>query len=175
MPGSFGGGAAMEFRIVKRLKEELRQLYGELHHQLPRELEEARAHGDLSENAEYEAARSRQEFLSARIAHIETRLRQLSLYNLSNVPQGVVAYGSRVTVEDVDLGDAVQYEIVFPEEVDVEAGRISLHSPLGQALLNKAEGDEVEVITPRGRRRYGIVRLITLHDLDAGGAGQRPE
>ncbi len=154
----------MELPIVKRLKQELQDLYHELHFRLPKELEEARAHGDLSENAEYESARARQDLVRARIAQLEKRLSQLSLYDLSNVPRGVVAYGSRVVLEDVDLGETQEYEIVFPEEVDASAGRISLHSPLGQALLHKAEGDEVEVHTPKGKRHYVILKLTTLHD-----------
>ena len=161
----------MELPIVKRLKQELQSLCQELYSRLPKELEEARAHGDLSENAEYEAARARQDFVQARIAQIEKRLSQLSLYDLSSVPRGVVAYGSRVTLEDVEEGETTEYQMVFPEEVDVAAGQISLHSPLGQALLHKAEGDEVEVTTPRGKHCYQIVKLFTLHDLNSTNEG----
>ncbi len=157
----------MELPIIKRLKQELQSLYQELHLRLPKELEEARAHGDLRENAEYEAARARQDLVQARIAQIEKRLSQLSLYDLSSVPKGVVAYGSRVTLEDVEEGDEIEYQIVFPEEVDAAAGQISLHSPLGQALLHKAEGDEIEVVLPQSKRCYQIVKLVTLHDLDS--------
>src|SRR6185436_17191646 len=111
---------------------------------LPKELEAARAHGDLSENAEYEAAKSRQDFVRSRIGQLETRVRELSMYNISSIPHDVVAYGSRVTVED-EQGDALSYEIVFPEEVDASKGHISLSSPVGRALLNKTAGDEIEV------------------------------
>jgi transcription elongation factor GreA len=89
------------------------------------------------------------------------------MYNVASIPQDVVAYGSRVTVED-EAGESVIYEIVFPEEVDAARGQISLSSPLGRALLNKAIGDEVEVQTPRGRRTYQIIELLTLHDRTAG-------
>lgn len=163
----------MELPVVKRLKQQLQSLYHELHFRLPKELGEARAHGDLSENAEYEAARARQDFVQARIAQLEKRLSQLSLYDLSSVPKGVVAYGSRVTLEDIEQGEAKEYQIVFPEEVDAAAGQISLHSPLGQALLHKAEGDEVEVVTPQGKRCYQIVKLLTLHDLDGTEKGSQ--
>jgi transcription elongation factor GreA len=155
----------MELPIVKRLKKDLDELYHELNVRIPKDLQEAAAHGDLSENAEYEAARSRQDFVRARIAQLEERMRQLSLYNLSSIPRDVVAYGSRVKLEDADNGAILEYRIVFPEEVDAAAGHISLHSPIGQALLRKAVGDEVEVVTPQGKRTYQLMELLTLHDL----------
>jgi transcription elongation factor GreA len=153
----------MELPVMQRLKKELADLQYELSHKLPKDLEEARAHGDLSENAEYEAAKNRQEFVRARIGQIQGRIRELSLYNTQSIPHGVVAYGSRVTVEDLDEGQSLVYEIVFPEEVNPAAGQISLGSPVGRALLNRAVGDEVEVQTPRGKRNYQITELLTLH------------
>ena len=156
----------MELPIVKRLKRDLEDLYHELNVRIPKDLQEAAAHGDLIENAEYEAARARQDFVRARIAQFEERVRQLSLYDLSSIPQAVVAYGSRVKLEDVEAGEVTEYRIVFPEEVDPAAGCISLHSPIGQALLHKEVGDEVEVVTPQGKRYYQIVSLLTLHDLN---------
>ena len=153
----------MELPVVQRLKKELADLQYELSHKIPKDLEEARAHGDLSENAEYEAAKNRQEFVRARIGQIQGRIRELSLYNVQSIPHDVVAYGSRVTVEDLDEGESLVYEIVFPEEVNAGAGRISLGSPVGRALLNKSVGDEVEVQTPRGKRNYQITELVTLH------------
>jgi len=158
----------MELPIVKRLKRDLEELYRELNVRIPKDLQEAAAHGDLSENAEYEAARARQDFVRARIAQLEERARQLALYNLSSIPQSVIAYGSRVKLEDVEVGEVMEYQIVFPEEVDPAAGYISLHSPLGQALLHKEVGDEVEVVTPQGKRYYQIISLLTLHDLNGG-------
>ena len=158
----------MELPIVKRLKKDLDELYHELNVRIPKDLQEAAAHGDLSENAEYEAARARQDFVRARIAQLEERMRQLSLYNLSSIPKDVVAYGSRVKLENVDDGVMIEYNIVFPEEVDPAAGHISLHSPIGQALLRKTVGDEVEVVTPQGKHTYQIVELLTLHELSEG-------
>ena len=154
----------MELPVIVRLKKELADLKYELTVKLPKELEVARAHGDLSENAEYEAARARQDYVRSRIGQLEGRVRELSLYNVSSIPRDVVAYGSRVTVED-DAGEAVTYDIVFPEEVNAARGQISLSSPLGRALLNKAVGEQVEVQTPGGKRAYQIVELLTLHDL----------
>jgi transcription elongation factor GreA len=157
----------VDLPIVQRLKKELADLQHELSHKLPKELEEARAHGDLSENAEYEAAKARQELVQVRISQIGGRIRELSMYTIASIPSGVVAYGSKVTVEDLEEGEETVYNLVFPEEADAGAGRISLGSPLGRALLNRSVGDEIEVVTPKGKRRYAIVDLLTIHDADS--------
>ena len=154
----------MELPVLQKLKKDLGELQHELTHKVPKDLQEAASHGDLSENAEYEAAKHRQDFLRARIAQLQGRIRELSLYNIQSIPHGVVAYGSRVTVEDLEEGQSQVYEIVFPEEVNAAAGLISLGSPIGRALMNKVVGDEVEVQTPRGKRSYQITDLITLHE-----------
>jgi transcription elongation factor GreA len=159
----------MDLPVLARLKKELADLKHELTFKLPKELEAARAHGDLSENAEWEAAKARQDFVRSRIAQLEGRIRELAMYNVSSIPRDVVAYGSRVQIEDADSGESVQYEIVFPEEVDAAKGLISLSSPIGRALLNRTEGDEVEVHTPSGKRVYQIVSVRTLHDLQGDG------
>jgi transcription elongation factor GreA len=154
----------MELPVVQRLKKELEELRYELKTKLPKELEVARAHGDLRENAEYEACKERQGFLNARIAQMEQRIRDLSLHSVSSIPRDAVGYGSQVTLESGDDGTEVKYEIVFPEEVDPAAGLISIGSPLGRALLNREVGDEVEVATPKGKRSFQIVELRTIHD-----------
>jgi transcription elongation factor GreA len=154
----------MELPVVTRLKKDLHELLHELNVKLPKELQEAAAHGDLSENAEYEAAKSRQEFVRARIAQMQGRIRELSMYTFASIPRDVVAYGSRVTVQDGEEGTTIEYRIVFPEEVDVASGDISLSSPIGRALLNRSVGDEVEVQAPGGKRSYQIVGLVTLHE-----------
>jgi transcription elongation factor GreA len=157
----------VELPIVQRLKKELQELQYELSRKLPKELEEARAHGDLSENAEYEAAKARQELVQVRISQIGGRIRELSMYTMASIPHGVVAYGSEVRVEDLEEGEEIAYKIVFPEEADAANGKISLGSPLGRALLNRSSGDEVEVHTPKGKRRYAIISLVTIHEIDA--------
>jgi len=154
----------MELPILGRLKKEVADLKHELTFKIPKELATAAAHGDLSENAEYDAAKNRQDFVRSRIAQLEGRIRELSMYTVASIPQGVVAYGSRVTVADADSGDETAYRIVFPEEVDAARGHISLSSPIGRALMNKTEGDEVEVQTPSGRRTYQIIALTTWHE-----------
>lgn len=152
----------MELPVMQRLKKELEEMQHELTTKLPKELEEARAHGDLRENAEYEACKHRQGFLNARIGQIQQRIRDLSMYTVHSIPRTSIGYGSRVTLESDDGEEA--YEIVFPEEVDPAAGLISIGSPLGKALLNKEVGDEVEVSTPKGKRTFQIVELQTLHE-----------
>jgi transcription elongation factor GreA len=154
----------MELPVVQKLKKELADLQHELTHKIPKDLQEAASHGDLSENAEYEAAKSRQEFVRARIGQMQGRIRELSMYNIQSIPSGIVAYGSRVTLQDLDEGEMQVFEIVFPEEVNAAAGQISLSSPLGRALLSKTVGDEIEVQTPRGKRNYQITELLTLHE-----------
>jgi transcription elongation factor GreA len=161
----------MELPVLAKLKKELADLKYELTFELPKELAAAAAHGDLSENAEYEAAKHRQDFVRSRIAQLEGRVRELSMYTVASIPQGVVGYGSRVKLVDADADDdaVVDYQIVFPEEVDAARGQISLSSPIGRALMSKTVGDEVEVQTPSGRRTYQIVELVTFHERDEAG------
>ncbi len=152
----------MELPVLRRLKKELEDLRFELRNKLPKEIEIARAHGDLRENAEFAAAKERQGFVNARIYQIEQRIRDLSLYTISSIPQAAVGYGSKVTLESQE-GNEEKYELVFPEEVNAAAGLISIGSPLGRALLNKEVGDDVEVATPKGKRSYSILELQTFH------------
>jgi len=153
----------MELPILTKLKREIADLQRELNVELPKELAAAAAHGDLSENAEYEAAKNRQDYVRSRIGQLTGRVRELAMYTVASIPEGVVAYGSRVVVEDVDEGAMATFEIVFPEEVDPGRGQISLSSPLGQALMNKTVGDEAVVQTPRGQRTYQVIELVTFH------------
>jgi transcription elongation factor GreA len=159
----------MELPVVGILKRELEKLQHELSRELPAKLEEARAHGDLRENAEYDAAKNRQGILHARIAQTQQRIRELSVYSLAKLPRDRVSYGSVVIVEDADSGAEIEYRIVFPEEVDASAGHVSIGSPIGQALLNRGEGEQVVVQTPSGRKVYDIVSIVTLHEQPKAG------
>ncbi len=150
--------------IITKLKAELAELQQEMSQDLPKRLEEARAHGDLRENAEYDAAKNRQGLVRARMAQIRERLGDLAMYDPGRIPRDRASYGSRVTVEDAESGDEIEYLIVFPEEVERGAATISISSPIGQALLNKSVGDEVVVQTPNGRKTIEVVELETLHD-----------
>ncbi len=154
-----------ELPVVKRLKKELEVLKRELTVDLPKELERARAHGDLSENAEWAMAKQRQEFLRARVSNMEARIAELTTINLESIPRDTVGLGSHVQLEDLDEGGMVEYEIVVPEEVDGGQNKISLSSPLGRALIGKAEQDDIEVVTPKGKRSYLVKKLVTIHAL----------
>jgi transcription elongation factor GreA len=160
-----------ELPVVKRLRKEMENLKRELTVDLPKELERARAHGDLSENAEWAMAKQRQEFLRARLSNLEARTAELSMINLDSIPRDTVGLGSKVELEDLDEGGCVEYEIVVPEEVDGSQHRISLSSPLGRALIGKASDDDIEVQTPRGKRAYLVRKLLTLHQILAAGDG----
>ncbi|HLH77762.1 MAG TPA: GreA/GreB family elongation factor [Candidatus Binataceae bacterium] len=154
----------VELPVIKRLRKEMENLKRELTIDLPKELERARAHGDLSENAEYAMAKQRQEFLRARLSNYELRVAELARINLESVPRDTVGLGSKVEIEDEE-GARTEYEIVVPEEVDATLNRISLASPLGKAMIGRGEGDDFEVQTPKGKRAYSVVRLHTIHDL----------
>jgi transcription elongation factor GreA len=158
----------MSEHIKRKLEEELRQLEAELRNEIPKELRKAAAMGDLSENAEYEAARSRQDYLRARIAALRKRLADLSLIDISRLPRDRVAYGSTVVLYDLDSGQEVTYRLVMAEDADASEGKVSTVSPIGRGLMGKREGDEVEIETPSGKRRFEIVKLITIHDSDGG-------
>jgi len=167
-----------ELPVIKRLRKEMATLKRELTVDLPKELERARAHGDLSENAEWAMAKQRQEFLRVRLSNLEARIAELTMINLDSIPRGTVGLGSRVVLEDLDEGGDLEFEIVVPEEVDGAQNRISLSSPLGRSLIGKAEEDEIEVVTPKGKRSYLIKRLTTIHAIlatenngEAGGSG----
>src|SRR5579875_4161353 len=156
-----------ELPVVTRLRKEMDTLKRELTVDLPKELERARAHGDLSENAEWAMAKQRQEFLRARVSNLEARIAELSMINLDAIPRDTVGLGSRVELEDLDEGGRISFEIVVPEEVDGNQNRISLSSPLGRALLGKSSDDDIEVQTPKGKRSYLIRKLVTIHELIA--------
>ncbi|HUY28655.1 MAG TPA: GreA/GreB family elongation factor [Candidatus Binataceae bacterium] len=154
-----------ELPVIKRLKKELEVMKRELTVELPKELERARAHGDLSENAEWAMAKQRQEFLRARVGNMEVRIAELTTIDLESIPRDTVGLGSRVKLEDLDEGGVTEYEIVVPEEVDGAQNKISLSSPLGRGLIGKAEDDDIEVVTPKGKRSYQVKKLTTIHAL----------
>lgn len=150
--------------IVQKLEEEIQALERELNHELPKELKRARALGDLSENAEYIMAKQRQDFVSARLIQLKTRLADLSLVNMNNIPKDRIAFGSKVTLYDVDRDSEIEYRLVTSEETDVSQGRISTTSPIGRALMGKKMGDTVNVTTPQGSREFEIRAVVTIHE-----------
>src|SRR5271154_1427010 len=151
-------------KIKQKLLEEIDLLSHELNVDLPKEIAVARAHGDLSENAEYKYAKERQGYVNARIGQLKKRMGDLGMLNLTNIPKDRAGYGSRLTVLDMQRGAKVEYKLVSSEEADVEKGLISTTSPIGRALLNRKVGDEVQVTTPAGQKEFEVVRLATIHE-----------
>jgi len=153
-------------KIKKKLKDEIAALEHELHNELPKEIKVARAHGDLSENAEYKYAKERQGYVAARLGQLHQRMADISLLNLNNLPKDRAAYGSTIVVLDTVKDTKVEYKLVTVEEADATKGLISTTSPIGRALLGKKVGDEVRVTTPAGVKEYEVVRLTTIYDED---------
>jgi len=152
--------------IRKKLQDSLNAIERELRVDLPKEILRAREHGDLSENAEYKAAKERQSFLEGKKANLQARLASLSLINLEKIPHDRVAYGSRVLLYDYSADKEVRYTLVSPEESDIGQGLISITSPIGRSLVGKAEGDEVTIVTPSGQKDYEIRSLATIHEIE---------
>lgn len=153
---------AAELRL--KIQEELRQLETELRTEIPDELKRAVALGDLSENAEYQAARHRQDYVRARIGNLRKRLADISMIDTTRLPHDRVAYGSTVLLYDVDNGEEITYKLVMAEDANVAESKISTSSPVGRGLMGRSEGDEVEISTPAGKRRFEIIKLTTIHD-----------
>jgi transcription elongation factor GreA len=151
-------------KIKQKMLEEIDQLSHELNVDLPKEIAVARAHGDLSENAEYKYAKERQGFVNARIGQLKKRLGDLGMLNLTNIPKDRAGYGSRLIVLDMQRDVKIEYKLVSTEEADAEKGLISTTSPIGKALLNRKVGDEIEVATPAGKKEFEVVRLTTIHE-----------
>ena len=151
-------------KIKKRIQDEIDRLDHELNVDLPKEIAKARAHGDLSENAEYKYAKERQGYVNARIGQLKKRMGDLGMLNLTNIPKDRSGYGSRVVVLDVGRDLEIEYKLVTTEEADAEKGLISTTSPIGKALLNRKVGEEVQVATPAGQKDFEVVRLITIHE-----------
>lgn len=157
----------MALDLKRRLEEELKQLDYEYRTELPKELQRAAALGDLRENGEYESARNRQDYLRLRIHAVRKRLADLSMLDVDRLPRDRVGYGSRVELYDIDREEEVTFSIVMSEDADAEAGRISTSSPIGKSLLNKTVGDEIVVTIPSGVRRFEVIGLKTIHDVDS--------
>jgi transcription elongation factor GreA len=151
-------------QLKKKLADEIAALETELRVELPREILKARAHGDLSENAEYHAAKERQSFVSARLGQLTARLRVLSMVDMSTIPHDRVGLGSTVVVLDTSKEEKIRYKLVTSEDVDVAKGLISTSSPIGRGLLGKKVGDEIKIQIPGGLREMEIIELRTIHE-----------
>jgi len=150
----------MTLRGAELLRVELKRLKSEERPRVIKAIAEARAHGDLSENAEYHAAREQQGFIEGRIAEIEARLSLAEVIDVTQLaPTGRVVFGATVSIADEDDGSTVTYQIVGEDEADIRAGRISITSPIARALIGKSEGDVVEVAAPGKTRSYEITAV----------------
>jgi len=152
--------------LKKKLEEEIAALEYELRNELPKEILRARAHGDLSENAEFHAAKERQGYVNARLGQLKRRLTELSMVDLSKIPRDRVGLGSKVVVLDLNKDEELTYRLVAGEEADVAKGWVSTTSPIGRGLLGKEVGDVVKFPIPGGMRELEILKLTTIHDLD---------
>ena len=123
-------------------------------------IEEARAHGDLSENAEFAAAKDRQGFIEGRISELQYKLANADIIVPDKLNKDKAVFGSRVLLENIDTGEDVEYQLVGTDESDIEKGRISVSSPLGRAILGKKPGDELTLQVPGGRRVYELVEIL---------------
>src|ERR1044071_4369623 len=142
----------MKAQLIKRFEDEIVQLERELTQHLPKEIQKAREHGDLRENAEYHAAKERQRFVEARVSMLRQRVSELQLMNLEKIPRDKVSFGSRISVREGDRTS--DFELVMPEDADPTRGLISVASPLGRAFAGKEEGDVVQAPTPAGVREF---------------------
>ena len=150
----------MTLRGAELLRAELKKRKSEDRPAVIKAIAEARSHGDLSENAEYHAAREQQGFIEGRIADIESKLSTADIIDVSSLsPAGRVVFGATVELADEDDGKRATYTIVGEDEADIRAGRIAYNSPIARALIGKSEGDVVEVATPGGTRSYEIVAI----------------
>lgn len=153
----------MKERLLDRFREQIATLERELKTELPKEIQRARELGDLRENAEYQVAKERQSYVQARLAMLQRRMHEISLMNLDRIPYGKAGFGSTVTLRE-STGSELVYQLVMPEDADAEKGMISTSSPIGRAILNKEEGDALQVSTPAGSRTFEILKLVTIHD-----------
>lgn len=148
--------------IQTKIEEEISSLMHELNVELPARIKVAMEHGDLRENAEFKAAKERQAFVEARLGHLTTRMTELSKIDLSDLAYDRVGFGSCVNIYDVELGEDFTFTITAGDFIDLDAGQVSLESPIGRGLLGAKEGEDVTVQLPTGERLYKVLAVSTL-------------
>lgn len=144
----------------RRLEEELKQLKNVERPAVIKAIAEAREHGDLSENAEYHAARERQSFIEGRIMELEAKIGRAEVIDVSKLDGDTIKFGATVLLHDEDIDEEVHFQIVGEDEADIKAGLLSITSPLARALIGKKVNDTVEVHTPKGQRSYTVVKVM---------------
>jgi len=142
------------------LKKELEYLKSVERPKVIRAIEEARSHGDLSENAEYDAAKERQAFIEGRVSELGYKLGNAEIIEVNNLPKDRAVFACTVVLENIDTGEDVEYQLVGPEESNIEKGRISVTSPLGKAIIGKKAGEEIVLNAPGGKRVYELVEIL---------------
>ena len=142
------------------LKKELEHLKSVERPQVIKAIEEARSHGDLSENAEYNAAKERQAFIEGRVSELGYKLGNAEIIDVDDLPKDRAVFACTVVLENVDTGEDVEYQLVGPEESNIEKGRISVTSPLGKAIIGKKPGEEIVLNAPAGKRVYELVEIV---------------
>ncbi|MBT5550105.1 MAG: transcription elongation factor GreA [Nitrospina sp.] len=150
--------------ILDKLDEDLKESQRELQVDIPKAILTAREHGDLSENAEFKAAKERQMFLESRISLLQKRISDVMAINVNQIPKDRSGLGSSLKLKDLDSGELAEYHLVFPEEVNPDEGKISTASPVGRSLVGKQVGDELTISLPDSKTEYEVLKVITIHD-----------
>ena len=150
--------------ILDKLDNDLKESQRELQVDIPKAILTAREHGDLSENAEFKAAKERQMFLEARISLLQKRISDIMAINVNQISKDRSGLGSTLKLKNVDSGKETQYHLVFPEEVNPDEGKLSPGSPIGRSLMGKQEGDEITVSLPDGKVEFEVLKVTTIHD-----------
>jgi transcription elongation factor GreA len=155
---------SMAAEFIEKLEKEIKTLEYELHNELPKEIQTARELGDLKENAEYAAAKERQDLVRSKLGLLQKRLADLSMIDFTKIARDAIGLGSTVKVFDVNNGVEIKYRLVTSEESDVPNGKISTTSPIGRGMMGKKVGDIAEIKTPNGEKEFEILELKTIHD-----------
>lgn len=150
--------------ILDKLDNDLKVSQRELQVEIPKAILTAREHGDLSENAEFKAAKERQMFLESRISLLQKRISDIMAININQIPKDRSGLGSTLKLKDIGNGKETQYRLVFPEEVNPDEGKLSPASPIGRSLMGKQEGDEITVSLPDGKVEFEVLKVTTIHD-----------
>ena len=151
----------MTINGAKLLQEELAHLKGKVRPIVIQAIAEARSHGDLSENAEYDAAKEKQAFVEGRIAEIESKLSHAQIIDLSTIDsEGKIVFGATIELLDLESDEEISYQIVGDDEADVKQRKISVNTPVARSLIGKRSGDVVEVKVPNGKKEYEIISVI---------------
>ena len=153
----------MPKHVLVKLEAEYKALKHALLEDIPREIAAAASQGDLSENAEYEQALSKRDMFQAKLVAMEKRISQIASLDVGRLPKDKAAYGSRITLLDLDSDKEVTYKLVLPEELNSDAEYLSISSPIGSALVGVKEGDEIKIRIPAGTKRFEVLNLVTIH------------